>query len=71
MNGPDKHTAMPIATPPPPVEEGITAGKPRLGWVRGYGLRDCVAEATPHPSPLRGATLSHKVIGNGFPRDGS
>jgi hypothetical protein len=35
MRLPDTHTAMPIATPSPLVGEGSTAGKPKLGWVRG------------------------------------
>ena len=30
-----KGIAVPIATPSPPVGEGIIAGRPKLGWVRG------------------------------------
>jgi hypothetical protein len=35
MSGPRTLNAVPIATPSPPVGEGITAGRPKLGWVRG------------------------------------
>jgi hypothetical protein len=53
--------AVPIATPSPLVGEGITAGRPKLGWVRGTAsattlLREPLTRlrfAEP-PSPTRG-----------------
>ena len=35
MSGFKKPIAAPIATPSPPVGEGITAGQHKLDWVRG------------------------------------
>jgi hypothetical protein len=74
MSGFEKHLATPIATPSPPVGEGITAFQRKLGWVRGLlaatpmrrqpiTRRDAHCVRVAPPSPTRGEGKNPRDLG--------